>query len=86
MGSFKPNAWGLYDMHGNVNECCEDYASNAYSPDDKLDPKGPEKGGRRIMRGGSWSRGIDDCRSAARGTIRPGIAGPREGLRVVVAE
>ena len=86
VGSFKPNAWGLYDMHGNVNECCEDFASTAYSPDDGLDPKGPEKGGRRIMRGGSWSRGANDSRSAARGTIRPGIGGPREGVRVVVAE
>jgi formylglycine-generating enzyme required for sulfatase activity len=84
VGSFKPNAWGLYDMHGNVNECCEDYISSAYSPDDKLDPKGSNMVNKRVMRGGSWSRGAADCRSAARGMVRPGIAGPREGLRVVV--
>ena len=85
VGSFLPNQWGLYDMHGNMNECCQDYSGD-YSPTDTLDPKGPEKGGRRIMRGGSWSRGADDARSDARGTVRPGICGPREGLRVVVAE
>lgn len=86
VGSFKPNAWGLYDMHGNVNEYCEDFASTAYSPADKLDPKGPEQGGRRIMRGGNWSRIPEDARSAFRGTARSGIGGPREGFRIVVVE
>ena len=45
VGSFKPNAWGVYDMHGNVNECCQDYISKAYSPDDKLNPKGSTEPG-----------------------------------------
>jgi len=86
VGSFKPNAWGLYDMHGNVNEYCEDYVSKAYSAEDKLDPKGPAEGTRRVMRGGSWRNVPEGCRSAFRGQARPAIGGPREGFRVVVAE
>lgn len=48
VGSFKPNPWGLYDMHGNLYECCEDYISTAYSPDDKLDPKVLTPSNRRV--------------------------------------
>lgn len=69
--SKKPNAWGLYDMLGNINEFCLDY----YAPDDykrfppdkwPRDPKGPETGVHRVMRGGSYLTPASRLRSAAR--------------------
>jgi len=87
VGSFKPNPWGLYDMHGNLYECCEDYISAAYSPSDKLDPKVLIPSNRRVARGGCWRHSPDKSRSAARNTVREGIGGPWIGFRVAaVAE
>ena len=62
-----PNAWGLYDMHGNVMEWCQDWWSEDYyaeSPD--TDPSGPNEGRQKVVRGGSFSQFASDCRSAAR--------------------
>ena len=53
VGSYKPNAFGLFDMHGNVREWCEDF-SGAYPAGAVTDPKGPEAGDYRILRGGSF--------------------------------
>jgi formylglycine-generating enzyme required for sulfatase activity len=68
VGRKRPNAWGLYDMHGNVAEWCNDLFDKEYykgSPD--RDPRGPEKGGReRVVRGGAWNSSADSCRSAYR--------------------
>lgn len=66
VGQFPPNAWGLYDMHGNVSEWCSDvYAP--FTPAEQTNPKGPEKGMDRVYRGGNWLEGGVKCRSADRG-------------------
>jgi uncharacterized protein (TIGR02996 family) len=67
VGSYRPNAFGLYDMHGNVDEWCQDWFDPRYyleGPRD--DPPGPTYGDRRIVRGGSWRGQGEDCRAAVR--------------------
>ncbi len=83
VGGFKPNAWGLYDMHGNVSEWCSDWFDEKYygqSP--KADPTGPPNGQRRLVRGGSWVSGPAFVRSADRFSSSPDY-GFWFGLRVV---
>ena len=63
--SFAPNAWGFYDMHGNVWEWCSDWDS-LYPSSKRVDPQGPESGWYRVLRGGSSDCGAEDCRSASR--------------------
>lgn len=67
VGSYQPNAWGLYDMHGNVFEWCLDWCDGStYSTMEVTDPVGDTAGLSRVVRGGSWSRYACDCRSAIR--------------------
>ena len=87
VGSFKPNAWGLFDMHGNVWERCTDwYGAGYYASPNKNDPQGPTSGKARVVRGGSYKDGPSDCRSASRAWlgISPQGKNPAVGFRVVV--
>ncbi len=84
VGSFAPNAFGLYDMHGNVWEWCLD-SYEPYGPSALTDPF-VTGGATRIFRGGSWIDDSDGCRSAIRGHNIPNGSGLDLGFRVVLAE
>jgi len=78
------NAWGLYDMHGNVFEWCWDrYSSSYYSSSPTNDPTGANYGSNRVGRGGSWSSYGQNLRSAYRGNSNPSSRDNRVGFRLV---
>jgi formylglycine-generating enzyme required for sulfatase activity len=67
VGQKRPNRWGLYDMHGNVWQWCNDfYDENYYADSSKENPKGPATGKERVLRGGAWDCTADKCRAAYR--------------------
>jgi hypothetical protein len=85
VGSYPPNAFGLYDMHGNVWEWCGDrYGSNYYSHGDMIDPRGQSGGKKYVIRGGSWKDEPSELRSANRNARRRGADKKHLGFRVVL--
>ena len=84
VGSYEPNAFGLYDMHGNLNEWCLDrFDRDSYSKSPAKDPRGPETGTSRVIRGGDWYSDGRDCRSAFRYADIPDGRFYALGMRVV---
>ena len=81
-GSFAPNDWGLYDMHGNVNEWCWDYYG-AYGTAQTVDPCGPETGTRHVYRGGGWNDFAKNMRSAYRAAGQADLCTFNLGIRLV---
>jgi formylglycine-generating enzyme required for sulfatase activity len=80
VGSFLPNSWGLYDMHGNVYEWCWDWLA-AY-PDTASDYAGPASGTEKVARGGSWYHNVPNMRAAYRDASAPASKQPYLGFRV----
>jgi formylglycine-generating enzyme len=75
VGRKKPNAWGLFDMHGNVAEWCNDFFDADYyqhSPPDN--PRGPAEGEKNVLRGGHWGASAESCTSAFRAGEDPGVS------------
>ncbi len=84
VGQLKPNAWGLYDMHGNVHEWCQDWFDrNYYGVSGKKSPVGPKDGLGKVSRGGDWGSEEWYCRSAIRSLSSPSRRSNRLGFRVV---
>ncbi len=88
VGTKAPNAWGLYDMHGNVWETCLDWWAGALSASAQTDPKGAMASfvGKRVMRGGGYSNTAPQCRSAIRGNLLVTNAFPWAGLRMALSQ
>jgi formylglycine-generating enzyme len=83
VGSFSPNAFGLFDIHGNVSEWCSDWFGE-YTTADQNNPTGPANGRDRIRRGGSWYDNAQRCRSANRIRIDPAARDRIIGIRLVM--
>jgi formylglycine-generating enzyme required for sulfatase activity len=82
VGQKKPNPWGLYDMHGNVQEWCRDTLVG--DPPGGRDPEVTATSSLRICRGGNWQLGPDNCRSGYRCGNKPDFRAALQGLRVAL--
>lgn len=85
VGSYAPNGYGLYDMHGNAWEWCSDWHDD-YGTLPVTDPTGPDQGSYRVLRGGSWGDVASMCRSASRYYGNPVSAASNFGFRVIFPE
>jgi len=82
VGAYLPNAWGLYDMHGNVWEWCLDWDAGNLGTAPVEDPTGAVSGSARVCRGGGWCIPASGCRSAYRNSYGPSIRYSNLGFRL----
>jgi formylglycine-generating enzyme required for sulfatase activity len=85
VGSFPPNAWGLYNMHDNVWEFCSDWYGE-YPKVSQTNPEGPSKGMQRVSRGGNWADAAQNCRSACRHQTPPDNRSCYTGFRLIYSD
>lgn len=86
VAELNPNAFGLYDMHGNIWEWCNDWYDSSYA-DEEINPIGPPPGWYKVLRGGAWSETARKCRSASRRNPSPHMnveENGRHGFRYVI--
>lgn len=83
VGRFRPTAWGLRDLHGNVWEWVEDVYGPSYPEGPVIDPRGPLAGEHRVRRGGSWDIKPENCSAVHRARSKPDYASADLGFRVV---
>lgn len=84
VGLLEPNAWGLYDLHGNVWEWCSD-RHGEYPKGSVSDPTGPCEGSNRVIRSGGWSDAAASCRSASRTWDVSSLRGLNDGFRLALS-
>ncbi len=85
VGKFPPNAYGIFDMAGNVAEWCNDWFDREYySKNENLDPRGPPTGLYKIIRGGAWSDASKGLKTYFRNWVRPEQRTPNIGFRCVI--
>lgn len=82
VGTYPPNSWGLYDMHGNVWEWVSDWYE-PYSTQSAINPQGLASGTEKIIRGGSWYYGVENAQSCTRRKHRPYLWGFSIGFSIV---